>query len=704
MANIVWSIQYVPTGEEKTCAAWGVSDLSLRFQNQGADTLTVVRDGAAIDEASIWEYGQECILKRDGVRWFVGRVNSNPRTGSAQSESVSYTLAGPWWYLEQAVFEQIWQVKDEEGALQPVFKGRAILGQGSTGDRITNGGQISEAIQLLIDRGAPITKGTIEPALFAPFQEVKDLSVSEVVMAQMKWTPNATAWFDYSTIPNPTFHVTERGNMGVASIAIGSVNSPSSLQLTPRYDLRVPCVLLKYEAENNIDGSTSTSLIIDKWPAEASGTEWGTLCQTMELGGASKTLQRQQVKAETILQDSPTWWKQHIPSLSQITGLVVKEHSAHVTSATEGKVGGLPRELISGSAPSWITTSDTYKVRVSAIIQGIQKNKELPAKIIKTHEDTPVEVILMGTDLSDRTYARTAAATEAEQPPANLAQNLYEALDVLHWEGSVVMVEQECTGVLRPGKLLNITQGHAAWATMGAQIQQVTEDVFSGSTTARFGPPEHLSPQDFIELLRLTQRPTSFRVGERTSGQPDTPMVDGGTATAIQLGGEIGAGEVTNIMPAPGTGNENTNIKDDVAGSSDSGGKATRTTQHKSGGKSVTVAESGTIYTIVSYAPGDPNDPLPESEIKITANAEGAEVTTKGGSTEEAPKITYVSNATTSYILIEKGEISISISLDDVPEGVTDVKLREVDWCDPATPDTPKKRLILCSEVYEAGA
>lgn len=93
-----------------------------------------------------------------------------------------------------------------------------------------------------------------------------------------------------------------------------------------------------------------------------------------------------------------------------------------------------------------------------------------------------------------------------EAVPAALALKYYTALQTAVWEGTIRTLEEDCTGTLRPGKVVNITNGRAAWATMRAVIQSVTEDLLGGLTEATLGAPEHLAPQDFVELQQLARR------------------------------------------------------------------------------------------------------------------------------------------------------------------------------------------------------
>src|ERR1043165_1756992 len=516
----IWTITYQPDLSEpetrtRTAKRWGVKSVVRRLTNQGTDTISIVMDGADIDSAAPWAYGQSVLIRRAGVRWFLGRVTTIPRQGTAQGESMRYELSGPWWYLENCFFEQAWKerLSEEDPTLVDVLKTRAVLGQDVNGSRITNGQQIAAIIAMAVSRGAPLAVGNIDPDTIIPFDESKDVTCAEAIRKMMRWNPNATTWIDYSTEPHPTLHVTTRANMPTESLTVGNrADAIAEVDIMPRHDLRPPAVVIKIERENDFDGDVFTSTEVLKAPPEASGTEFGTLLLTMEMGGASNSMERQVVEAESIDEDDPNWWKRKEANLKGIGS------DFEIIPGTSSVIGlndeaALPRELTGGAAPSWITTQQTYPVIVSASFKGTAVDGTI-------HKATPLKIQVMGTELSSKTYARMSSATFAEEVPTGLASQLFASLNVLHYEGSITTIERECTGRLRPGKLLNILSGHSEWASMQAQIQEVVEDVGSGTTTVSFGPPSHLTPQDLVELAMVgRRRVVAISAGGRSSGQ-----------------------------------------------------------------------------------------------------------------------------------------------------------------------------------------
>src|SRR5581483_9676150 len=105
--------------------------------------------------------------------------------------------------------------------------------------------------------------------------------------------------------------------------------------------------------------------------------------------------------------------------------------------------------------------------------------------------------------------------------PTTLAQALYASLSTLHYEGDLLTKEQECSGILRPGCVVNLSNGPAAWATMNALVQTVTEELVTGETTTHCGPPTQLSLQDLITLAAAAQsaaNKTGLAAGRSTAG------------------------------------------------------------------------------------------------------------------------------------------------------------------------------------------
>jgi hypothetical protein len=115
--------------------------------------------------------------------------------------------------------------------------------------------------------------------------------------------------------------------------------------------------------------------------------------------------------------------------------------------------------------------------------------------------------------------------TETPEPiPPTLAADYYSAISTLNYDGTLGLRQVEAASGASPALRLNLTGGEAAWASMGATIQRVTEDLLRGSTTLTLGQPDFLGAQSFADYLAYRKQTnktnylTAKRTGEATSG------------------------------------------------------------------------------------------------------------------------------------------------------------------------------------------
>ena len=269
-------------GLTQSAAEIGVTDLVRRRVSQGADVCLVQVGASAVGTALVFAYGATVVIARNGVTWFVGRVTAVPASGDGDGEGQVYRLSGPWWFLEQLVARQSWSVRGGQGS---VSTSRLILGQAADGSRLTTGGVIGQMLQDAVAAGAPLQAGVIDPALFAPLDEVRELTCAEVVQAMLRWHPDGVTWFDYTTTPLPTLHCRQRRNLPAATLTVGSAPLAAVRGITARHDLAVPAVVLHYEVSvAGSDGATLLDVVTDAAPAGATGQEFGALVGTIPLG------------------------------------------------------------------------------------------------------------------------------------------------------------------------------------------------------------------------------------------------------------------------------------------------------------------------------------------------------------------------------------------------------------------------------------
>lgn len=537
----LWTLRDA-NGVEKTMADWGLRDLTRERINQLADIVTFRADGRASDADPLFAHGSTVRLFRNGTPWFYGRVVQVPSAASASAENQAYRLAGPWWYLENLVFQQIWQTTNgETTTLISTSKSRLVLGQKSDGTKLDTGAAIREVLDYAIARGAPIAVGAVTPSAVAPYAEALDLSCAEVIRNFLRWTPDAVAAFDYATSPSPTLSILRRSDS--AAISLPAYGAPvSKLELTPRHDLQVPAVVLKFESTNDIDHDTFTSLAIQSAPVDATGDEPGAVVMTFDLSGARATYHKQNVRTTTIPTSGSSsgvigWWKGKFAWLAdfadgdlEIVDGTQERSIENPSSYPDITLSDLPYELLEGSIAAWMNQK-AAPLLVQATLKFNGTATDESKQVFGSDGRRAVYTRVIGTGAATGTYSRLTSATEAEPVPDGLAQALFDAVGVLQYDGAIELTEEECSGIGAPGVRLNLTGGRAEWTTMAAQVQRVMENVDLGHTQIMVGPGKHLRHGDLAELLRVNrQRRLSFRLNERTtaSGSGNSAKVFGG--------------------------------------------------------------------------------------------------------------------------------------------------------------------------------
>jgi hypothetical protein len=542
--SAIWTIRDT-NGVEKSVADWGLREVVRERINQMPDYVTFRAENSLSDADPIFAFGSTVRLFRGGVPWFYGRVVQAPGRATGKLEEQLYRLAGPWWYLENLVFQQTWQATNgADTTLVPTNKSRLILSQKADGTKLATGAAIAEVLAYATARGVPITVGAITPNATAPYAEALDRSCAEVIRNFLRWTPDAMAAFDYSTTPFPTLSIVRRAD--AATVSLPAYGAPiSGLELTPRHDLQAPAVVLKFEQTNDIDNDTFTSLIVQAAPSTATGDEFGALVMTLDLAGARATYQKQLVRTTPLPQsDASTgvvdWWKSKFAWLADFddsdlsvvpgTHVLAIEHPENYPGIV---LADVPNELLEGSVATWMELN-AAPLTVTATLKYSGAATDESSEVFGATNQRILYTRVTGTNAETQTYSRLTSATEAEPVPAGLAQALYDAASVLQYDGVIELTEQECSGVGAPGVLLNLTSGRAEWASMAAQIQRVEEKLDLGYTRIHVGPAKHLGHAELTTWLRANRnRRISYRISERTTGKGsgNAAQVQGGEHT-----------------------------------------------------------------------------------------------------------------------------------------------------------------------------
>lgn len=591
----------------QTLAEWGIENPKLNSLQQAAHTFTFTVKGDAFGTATFAD-GDKLSLSSGGVQFFVGEIEMLPRSASESTREMNFTAYGPWRKLEQRIFCQQWSRPNQafnqalpNSGTNPFLKlydtTHVYLGQNirqifpgpgtdpvPTTAYLTTGQQIQEVLDYVnrcetypgdtskigdfnVD---PLTltqdltlrsqqAGVIDVAVEIPIQEDRDITCAQAVQKMLRWSPDAVAFYDYSTSP-PTFHIRRAsGGVGLEPITLALGDEVVlGCDLSPRYDLQRPAVCILYEKYNTVSGISYNASSRDIWPASATGREPRALVATIQLRGGAVTVTQQDIVTEAIPPDvatgsvlEPDWWVSYNPHLAGLKGttgtgyftmgttgyglniffrdrvLTDTLKNETINQATGLPVGAatpstLPRRLVSGEIKPWMTQSGATVQWEKATVRGRASYHFPPVAPVTERENYQprieedlLAVNIIATDAQTGTYYNRSVDSFEEPTPTGLAQFLYASLGILHYSGTVELTQVAgleyilgtAGGTYKTwlGKKLNITGGATEWATMAAVVQGFSVDLTNGSTSLTLGPPEHLGPADLIQLLRLNR-------------------------------------------------------------------------------------------------------------------------------------------------------------------------------------------------------
>jgi hypothetical protein len=544
--------QSILASTNRTLASWGFQNGQLHRQSLAADTLNFSRPIAAFDAADEIDFGQLVTLNDPtGRARFLGRRVLVPGHASGAAESKTYTFAGPWYWLERLIYHQSWLQLLINGALVPRQTSHLLLNLGA----INVGTQIGAVAKYAIDQGAPFQLGTIDIPTVPFVTESTDQTCAQIVIDQLRWAPDAVAWFDYSTNP-PTFHCRQNASLTPITLRLGPEHLPTiadeGLTIAARPDLQIPAVALRYERTDTKDGVEYLALGEDIAPPGATGREINALSQTISLFGFNVTTLSAAVLCETIDTTSIEWWKRVIPRLQdeRIKNLTLVPNSVERVlqgSRTAGIPAGVPssaypRMLIEGQLVDWMRDAtdnqlDWQQEELSAQF-AFQVDTDPTSNVKLSDKEKyriPVHLVSTNAPSGVSSYTVTETEEEGEAQPIGLAQDLYNALSGLEYEGTVNTTEQECTGYIGPGNTFNLANTAVpSHASMLARVQSVDEDIDRGQTRLNFGPTPALSVSAILELLRASRHRrrwtrTQIQTDGKLSGNANAKL---GEATA----------------------------------------------------------------------------------------------------------------------------------------------------------------------------
>lgn len=501
-----WTLTNKSANKTKSFEEWGIKNPIRTLISLGIDTFTF-ETGEDFDVENSLPLDSELIILKDDVPWFSGRVDQTPRTATGKYESHGYVVVGPWYDVRDITFQSEWNILtnplNPDAGLTAQRTSHVILNMDIFGRSIyTTKVQIYYALlwPLLCadatgrNRPYQLDLANIDVPEFRPWlEDVVDQKCADVVQRQLRWTPDVVGWFDYTTTP-PKIHVKQRSALTVANLQFG-VPPLAELKIKPRTDLQVSEVCLKYEQVNIVNGVGYLNLVTDAYPPGATGKQRGAICQTITLQGSEVSYSFAEIVCAPILEASADWWKSQYAPLADPSVADVE-----ITEYTRSTA--LPRYLISGNITGWMLA----RAHATANQELIEAKANWKVKdgdnVLQENKEKAIKTELVSTDLTSGIYLSSISESPGDPVPVNAAQSLYNATSFLHYDGQVTLSEDECTGSISVGNVVNIDDSVDAHAAMRAVVQSISEDIDAGRTTITLGPPKHLGLDDIVEFLR----------------------------------------------------------------------------------------------------------------------------------------------------------------------------------------------------------
>jgi hypothetical protein len=549
----VWYIKCTESGLDADTGTLRVTDLQRVRVSQADDRCTFTHDIGDMTAAALFPYKATVTVyyrddAGDPVTWFVGRSATIPRDGTPENEHIEYELIGPWYYLTRTIYHQRWKHSTGGAAPDWAYSARIIIGQGEDGTRTTTGQQIWEALNYaIVVKGVPLqipADATGWPDIQVPFDEAKDLYVSDIINRLLQYTPDVGTSIDYSTAPHPTLNLYKRATAPEVTCSLLDPDT-NALRITPRHDLQPPGIIVRYETTSEYDGTEYLSQNVE---TAGNPADFDALSVTIELAGMRISHQYHRVETEDwpTTGDPPVadwlnkaWWKAKDKSIEDIdlADITLETPTTDYPGGLAALLIDYPKILVGDGIPEWLedhvgTVEVAIEVKAKLIIRKAdggdpdKQTETLSVQLTATNAGT-------GTS-NKRTYKVVDSLDMGETQPVGLAAALYASWGQLQYEGHVTREEVEVTGNIAPSSRLNITNGIAEWAAMNAQIQSVTESADDGVTEIAFGPADHIAPDDLASLLgrfrrcgiawshlaRHTGKVTSLGGNVNTGGKP----------------------------------------------------------------------------------------------------------------------------------------------------------------------------------------
>ncbi len=473
-----------------------IADKIISFESAGISRAKITKKSLASDEFSFDVNLENACLDllnsnsfkvlKNGDAIFEGSICSSAKNANALSQSKSFIAKNPWLHLEQIVYQQIWKSSLGVNNFGDVHKSKIIFGQDRNGVKTNIDAQILDILEHAISCGAELRVGEISLNTPMLFDEVRDLSCAEALRRCLNWAPDAIAYFTYETNKLPSLNIKKRSDLNIEHLDILQ-DEIISCKISPRDDLIIPCVCIKYEKTHSDDSGEWHTVEEDIYPPNANPFSRRTLVMTVDLEGEKVASQKSKIESEFIKITDKNWWLEKFPAYKSedITDFVLKNSK---------RAGNLAYELKKGGVYDWMGASLEYD-NATAIFTYTRKGKKMEKK---------VSLNILATNLSSGTYSTSFQEATEESTPVGLAKAIYEACENLQYEGEIILPPNS-NSVLDIAKRISIANVPQQNAPIIACVTSSVEDLTTEIKTLFLGPPKYLYPTDITELFRINR-------------------------------------------------------------------------------------------------------------------------------------------------------------------------------------------------------
>ncbi|HEY1663637.1 MAG TPA: hypothetical protein VGI03_14560 [Verrucomicrobiae bacterium] len=533
----------------KTFAQWGIAD-NWDFKLGGLkDSATLQFPAGALSTTSPFTFRSKVLIQIDGKNVFMGYVSEDARSKSGTSDQAQLTLMGPWWYLQNLVYQfslQVLVALDAQNNptfstsyythftlnLLPVytFTPGGVIEWGETITLFQSQAIIQKVLDFAISQGAWLgyDAANILNVAVHP-KDVLNITCAEAIQYQFK-DYDAAVWFDYSG-SQPMFNCRQRKNLPTLTrsllnpnLTFNPLQNIEGFKLRERYDLKCPYVQIAYEQPVSVNGVQSIEQAWDIYPPPPGWTpgnyppapqnSFKAMITTVPLRAINCTTHSKFIQTLVInLQDFSYkgFWQTVKPELDPDINPDAANEYANIKYVSSQRSSGLPNLIIRGGYCNQM---------------GGQVTKD--NLIVKVTYQRKIDANRVGSQVSLHTWNRRGLVTNLNFPGGayftysafssdgdvignfdGMAQEIYEDLNPPNglWEGTVPLLETTYSGQIVMGFALNLNNTLPQHAGMAALIQSISAKVRTGAIyySLEIGPNKTISAQQIADRLRAAR-------------------------------------------------------------------------------------------------------------------------------------------------------------------------------------------------------